>query len=60
MSTNLNCDEIIEEIKRLKILICRYNKGKEMPEDFRYRTAIWTLEHLKNKLRNIKKGKENE
>lgn len=58
--TQMSYKEITEEIKRLRNLILRYNRGEEMPLGWKYRDTLWTLEHLRNKRRILKKkGKEN-
>lgn len=52
---DLSRQELTEEIERLRELLKKYNDGEQMPSDFKYREVLWTLEHMRNKMRCLKK-----
>ena len=52
----LTYEETIQMIEELKNNIGKYNSGSvDLPEDFSYRDALFTLEYLRNRARALKK-----
>lgn len=52
-------EEITEEIKRLRDLLNRHHNGEALPSGVKYRDLKWSLEHLRNKHRNMKRERKN-
>jgi len=52
---NLTYIEIVQTIENLKKNIEKYNSGSpDLPEDFSYRDALFTLGYLRNRARSLK------
>lgn len=54
-SKSLSREKLVSEITRLKGLIKKSQAGESMSPDFNYRETLWTLEHMRNKMRCLKK-----
>lgn len=52
---SLNYAETIQMIEEVKENIEKYNSGSpDLPEDFSYRDALFTLGYLRNRARSLK------